>query len=251
MTPDEFKSRLEKELLRLRATYARVWLRAAEVEQPFGGAATMTLDFGAQGQSDAQVCSQPTEGVTQTNLAPDTDRVEIGLEHGLPQDTEADLVQIAWHVGAPDLLRNVYNSDGPVHTRKGKRDLQAVRWIFKPLLGTREADPVNRKNWLRQSPGADPETGTRQMECPQSVVDGTQTWDKAAPGKVTRMEFHFAGAWLQARFESLVNASGLSYRALAKKLDVGKSYIGDRMSGRRDVRRLDVLALEQLLEKRN
>ena len=56
---------------------------------------------------------------------------------------------------------------------------------------------------------------------------------------------------LDVRFRSLVAASGLSYRKLAVKLDVGKSYIGDRMSGRRDVRRLDVLALEQLLEKRN
>ena len=53
---------------------------------------------------------------------------------------------------------------------------------------------------------------------------------------------------LNVRFRSLVAASGLSYRKLAVELDVSKSYIADRMSGRRDVRRLDVLALERLLQ---
>ena len=39
-----------------------------------------------------------------------------------------------------------------------------------------------------------------------------------------------------------------SYRAVAEQLDVAHSYLYDRESGRRKVRRLDVLALERLLQ---
>jgi transcriptional regulator with XRE-family HTH domain len=50
------------------------------------------------------------------------------------------------------------------------------------------------------------------------------------------------------RFENLVAESGRTVRELASELDVSRGYISDRLSGRREVRRLDLLALRRLLE---
>lgn len=51
-------------------------------------------------------------------------------------------------------------------------------------------------------------------------------------------------------FRHLVDVLGLSYRDLGAELDVSKDYIALRLKGSRDVRRLDVLALERLRELR-
>jgi len=53
-----------------------------------------------------------------------------------------------------------------------------------------------------------------------------------------------------ARFKELMEEIGLSVRQLAKELGVSKSYVGARSSGTRRARRLDVLALERLIQIR-
>lgn len=52
------------------------------------------------------------------------------------------------------------------------------------------------------------------------------------------------------KFRYLVGQIGLSHSRLARKLDVSEGYVGHRMRGDQDVRRLDVLALERLRELR-
>lgn len=49
-------------------------------------------------------------------------------------------------------------------------------------------------------------------------------------------------------FRYLVDQTGLSHAGLAQRLDVTEGYIGHRMRGDRDVRRLDVLALERFIQ---
>jgi DNA-directed RNA polymerase specialized sigma24 family protein len=51
-------------------------------------------------------------------------------------------------------------------------------------------------------------------------------------------------------FRHLVDVLGLSYRDLGDELDVSKDYISHRLQGIRDIRRMDVLALERLRELR-
>jgi hypothetical protein len=51
-------------------------------------------------------------------------------------------------------------------------------------------------------------------------------------------------------FRYLAGEIGLSHARLAEQLGVSQGYVGHRMRGNQDVRRLDVLALERLRELR-
>lgn len=55
----------------------------------------------------------------------------------------------------------------------------------------------------------------------------------------------------QEAFTYLVDEVGLSHRKLGTELDTSKDYIGKRLRGTRDVRRLDVLAMERLRQLRD
>jgi hypothetical protein len=51
-------------------------------------------------------------------------------------------------------------------------------------------------------------------------------------------------------FRYLVRDIGLSYIQLGERLGVSENYIGHRMRGDRDVRHMDVLALERLRQRK-
>jgi hypothetical protein len=66
-----------------------------------------------------------------------------------------------------------------------------------------------------------------------------------ADGEHDGKTLHAREAEQDEAFRYLVNQIGLSYIKLGERLDVSENYIGYRMRGDRDVRRLDVLALER------
>jgi len=83
----------------------------------------------------------------------------------------------------------------------------------------------------------DEQIGTVEADGPDEAVRAVE----AGGGDLTARE-----ATRQEAFAYLLNEVGLSYRQLADELGTSKSYVGQRMAGRRDVRRLDVLAMERL-----
>lgn len=71
-----------------------------------------------------------------------------------------------------------------------------------------------------------------------------------AEGEHSGKTLHAREAETDEAFRYLVDVVGLSHRRLGDELDVSENYIGSRMRGNRDVRRLDVLALERFREIR-
>lgn len=72
-----------------------------------------------------------------------------------------------------------------------------------------------------------------------------------ADGEHGGKTLHAREAKQDEAFRHLVDVIGLSHAQLGNELDVSANYIGSRMRGNRDVRRLDVLALERLREIRD
>lgn len=171
MTFSDFQDLVARKNLSLGASYETVWLRAVHVRQPLGEVATMTLDFACQGARSTQQSKPVEEGITMTQLAPDTQEAKVPLEYEVPQETEADLVRIAWHAGAPDMYRILTDEE--------------VRWEFNPMFGGEQCSMWGY--WTDQVDGID-EDGRRREECP---FPGEQPWNKAGPGEGVRMEWNF------------------------------------------------------------
>lgn len=86
---------------------------------------------------------------------------------------------------------------------------------------------------------------TVEADSAEDAVDAVDT-----DGRYDVEELQARKADTAEAFRYLVDEIGLSYIQLGKRLDVSENYIGHRMRDQRDVRRLDVLALERLRQLR-
>lgn len=90
----------------------------------------------------------------------------------------------------------------------------------------------------------------------KEVVQTVEAYGRSEAERKVRREYDGDGtlyarpATKEEEFEYLVAEIGLSHADLGEKLDVSKNYIGSRLRRNRDVRRLDVLALERFRELR-
>lgn len=53
---------------------------------------------------------------------------------------------------------------------------------------------------------------------------------------------------MQEQYKALVDASGLSQRELSNRLGMSKNYVGQRVRGTRPVKKLDLYALQWMVQ---
>lgn len=87
------------------------------------------------------------------------------------------------------------------------------------------------------------EFGTVEADSPQEAIQSLEVENRSEG-----VSYRARKAEKPEVFRYLVSEIGLSQRDLAAELEVSKGYIGSRNREEREVRRLDILALERLRE---
>lgn len=84
-----------------------------------------------------------------------------------------------------------------------------------------------------------------EADFPDEAIDAA-----AAEAECDAADLHAREATQDEIYRYLLDWHDLSYRALQDELEVSRSYLQARSKGRREIRRLDILALERLRQLR-